>query len=286
MRKRMAVFFVFVLVITLVACSTSPLGRRQLTLFPSAEINQMGATAFEQMQQETPSTDDGRAAEYVRCITDALLQQVNSREADLDWEVEVFRDDSVNAFALPGGKVGVFTGLLDVAENQHQLAAVIGHEIGHVIAEHGNERMSTSFATGAGLQLIQILSGEPSPQQQQIMGLLGLGTQVGIILPFGRTQESEADYIGLEMMAKAGFDPRESVDLWKNMAEASGNGPPEFLSTHPSSDTRIRELRKRMDDAVQLYEAAVEEGRSPDCRIAEASAKDSRQGNRALKAVK
>lgn len=235
-------------------------------LFPSAEMDKMGITAFEQIQEQTPATDDTKATRYVKCVTDAVLEQLRGRDSRLDWQVVVFRDDGVNAFALPGGKIGVNTGLLAVAENQHQLAAVIGHEIGHVLAEHGNERMSTAFATGAGLQVVQILSDQSDPQQQTIMGLLGLGAQVGIILPFGRTQESEADMIGLDLMARAGFNPEESISLWHNMAAASGNGgPPEFLSTHPSSDTRIGDLRQRMPRALRYYQEAGAQGRRPEC---------------------
>lgn len=265
MTRHVSRFVVVVLVAALVACSTSPTGRRQLTLFPSADMNRMGATAFEEIREQTPTEDNTEAVRYVECIADALLAQLGGREGRMNWEVVVFRDDAVNAFALPGGRIGVYTGLLDVAENQHQLAAVIGHEIGHVMAEHGNERMSTAFATNAGMQVVQILSDESSVRQQQALGLLGLGAQFGIILPFSRTQESEADEIGLELMARAGFDPRQSVDLWRNMAAAGGNAPPEFLSTHPSSATRIRDLQQLMPRAVRRYQEAGAQGRRPEC---------------------
>ncbi|MCC5811731.1 MAG: M48 family metallopeptidase [Ectothiorhodospiraceae bacterium] len=252
-------------VLILAACSTSPTGRTQLTVFPSGEINRMGLAAYEEMQQQTPATRDQAKRDYVQCITDALIAELDRRERRMDWEMTVFEDDAVNAFALPGGKMGVYTGLLDVAENQHQLAAVIGHEIGHVLADHGNERMSTAFATTAGLQVVQVIGGEPSPQRDQVMGLLGLGAQFGIILPFSRTQEREADIIGLDLMAKAGFDPRESVKLWQNMSAASGEQPPEFLSTHPSHNTRMRDLQDRMPRAMEYYENARREGKRPDC---------------------
>jgi len=250
----------------LAACATSPTGRQQLQLFPEGQLEQMGVQAYQQMREEEPVIDSGPAVTYVQCVTDALLPQVPERYARDDWEVTVFDSDQVNAFALPGGKIGVYTGLLDVAETPDQLAAVIGHEIGHVMAEHGNERMSTQMATAAGLTALQIMAGG-NRQQQQALAVLGLGAQVGIILPFSRLHESEADEIGLDLMARAGFDPRESVQLWRNMAEASGEGPPEFLSTHPSKDTRIRDLQAQMDSALGKYRQARARGRQPACQL-------------------
>jgi predicted Zn-dependent protease len=179
--------------------------------------------------------------------------------------VTVFQDKSANAFALPGGKIGVYTGLLDVAKNQHQLAAVIGHEIAHVQANHSNARLSTSYATQAGLSLVQVLAGAAGPEKQQLMGLLGVGAQVGVLLPYGRSQESEADVLGIEYMARAGFDPRESVALWQNMSRAGGQQPPEFLSTHPAHGTRIEQLNAHMSKALALYKQAQARGRTPDC---------------------
>ncbi|MCC5858316.1 MAG: M48 family metallopeptidase [Ectothiorhodospiraceae bacterium] len=252
----------------LAACSTSPTGRAQLTFFPQGELNRMGLAAYEEMKEQTPATDDEAKRRYVQCITDALIAELDSSDRRRhDWEVTVFQDDAVNAFALPGGKMGVYTGLLDVAGNQHQVAAVMGHEIGHVLADHGNERISTAFATTAGLQLAHIIGGDDSPQRAQLLGLLGLGAQVGILLPFSRAHEREADVIGLDLMARAGFDPRESVTLWENMSQAGGGQPPEFLSTHPSHGTRIRNLQEHMPAAMEHYEAARRAGKRPDCRL-------------------
>jgi predicted Zn-dependent protease len=181
------------------------------------------------------------------------------------WELVVFDDPQVNAFALPGGKIGVYTGLINLAENQHQLAAVIGHEIGHVIAEHGNERMSSSALIGAGMEVTnQLLESNQIASSGLIMAGLGLGVQVGVQLPFSRTHESEADLIGLELMAKAGFNPQQSVNLWQNMAKASGDKrQPEFLSTHPLPSTRIDNLSQNMPAALNLYRAAPNK---PNCK--------------------
>jgi predicted Zn-dependent protease len=257
-------FLMSVLVILVAACATSPTGRRQLLLFPESQMTEMGATAFLQMQEQVPISKDPAVNRYVECVADAITEQLPEKR---DWEVRVFSDQSANAFALPGGKIGVHSGLFKVAKNQDQLAAVIGHEVGHVIAEHSNERVSTAFATNAGLQVIQALAGSSGMQQQQLaMGLLGLGAQFGILLPFSRTQESEADIIGLQLMAKAGFDPRESIALWENMQRAADGEPPEFLSTHPSYGTRVSGLQGGMNQAMKLYQQARAAGRTPHCQ--------------------
>ena len=168
---------------------------------------------------------------------------------------------------LPGGKMGVHTGLLEVAVTPAQLSAVLGHEVGHVLARHGNERVSQSMMVQSGMAATQIMVGADTLEKQQLFGALGLGMQYGLLMPFGRAQESEADEIGIALMARAGFDPRESVVLWQNMALASrGQSPPEFLSTHPSSATRISRLETAMPKARGLYEQSVAAGRRPDCR--------------------
>lgn len=244
------------------ACATSPTGRKQLKLFPSSHIESMGVTTWAQLQEKTPSSTNRRSNAYVSCVSNAVL---NGANIGGQWEVNVFDDEAVNAFALPGRKIGVYTGILKVAKNQHQLAAVIGHEIAHVTADHGNERVSVAFATQSGLQLAQVMAGNDSPEKQQLFGLLGVGAQVGILLPYGRAQESESDIVGLEYMARAGFDPRQSVNLWQNMAKASKGQPPEFLSTHPGHDTRIAKLKAHMPKVMKLYNQARAQGRIPDC---------------------
>jgi predicted Zn-dependent protease len=223
---------------------------------------QMGRAAYQEIKKETPTADNPSVERYVRCVATAITRVV---APDTDWEVTVFKDKSANAFALPGGKIGVHTGMLDVAKNQHQLAAVIGHEIAHVQANHGNARMSTAYATQAGLMLVEVLAGAASPEKKQLMGLLGVGAQVGILLPYGRSQESEADVLGIEYMARAGFDPRQSVELWQNMEKAGGQQPPEFLSTHPAHGTRIEQLNAHMSKALKLYKRAQAQGRTPNC---------------------
>jgi predicted Zn-dependent protease len=256
--------FVIVAVVSaaITACATSPTGQPQLQLFPEEQMAQMGRTAYQEIKEQTPVSDDPGVKRYVQCVAEAITDRV---APDTNWEVTVFQDKAANAFALPGGKIGVYTGLLDVAKNQHQLAAVIGHEIAHVQANHSNARVSTTYATQAGLSLVQVLAGGGGQEQQQLMGLLGLGAQVGVLLPYGRSQESEADVLGLEYMARAGFDPRESVTLWQNMEQAGGQQPPEFLSTHPAHGTRIEQLEDHMRQARALYKRARNRGRTPNC---------------------
>ncbi|MGI9323911.1 MAG: M48 family metallopeptidase [Pseudomonadales bacterium] len=242
------------------------MGRSQLTLFPEAEMAQMGLSAYQDMKKQTPASQNSKTNAYVQCVSNHIVRALPGGNAS-DWEVTVFDDPQANAFALPGGKIGVYTGLLDVAENQNQLATVIGHEVAHVLARHSNERVSTNFVTQSGLQLAQVAAGSSSPMKQQLFGLLGVGAQVGVLLPFGRKQESEADLLGLDLMADAGFDPRASVKLWQNMAAASGGQkPPEFMSTHPSSERRIVQLNERIPSAMQKSLAARQSGRNPDCR--------------------
>ncbi len=253
----------FVLAAALCAgCATSPTGRSQLLLFPQAEMETMGATAYAEMKSTQRISTDATLQSRARCVADAVAAQVTGPYAGMQWEVTVFDEPSPNAFALPGGKIGVHSGLFAVAKNQDQLATVLGHEVGHVIAAHANERVSTQYATQSGLQIIDTLSGGSSPGQQQLLGLLGAGT---IVLPFGRAQESESDEIGLELMAKAGFDPAQSVVFWRNMAAAGGDQPPEFLSTHPAHGRRIADLQAALPGANQLRAAARARGLRPRC---------------------
>lgn len=246
------------------SCATSPTGRRQIIVLPDEQVSGMGITAFEELKTNTPQLKNPAAVDYVRCVAESIIREISGENTG-NWEIVVFDDPQVNAFALPGGRIGIYRGLLDVAENQDQLATVIGHEIAHVRARHANERVSTGMVAEGGLQLIQVLAGEPSPGKSRLMAALGLGTQVGVLLPFSRAQESEADLLGLQLMAQAGFDPRQSIPLWENMQRAGGGRPPEFLSTHPAGDTRIRQLGERMPGAVETYQSARQAGRRPAC---------------------
>lgn len=248
------------ILVALSGCATSPTGRNQLLVYPADQLDAMGIQAFEEMRKQTPVETDPAINRYVRCVADAIVDQVDDK--DTKWEVVVFKDDTPNAFALPGGKMGVYTGMLKVAENQDQLASVLGHEVGHVLAQHGNERMSHQQLTNVALAA----AAGSGYVDTATMQALGLGAQIGVLLPYSRTHESEADVIGLELMSEAGFDPRESVQLWKNMAQAGGGAPPEFLSTHPANTTRIDNLLSQMADALSVYNDARAKGNKPDCK--------------------
>ncbi len=252
-------------------CATSLTGRQQLLLFPESQMAQMGATAFTDMQSKTPRSSNSAKVTYVRCVANAITAVVPPEQmrtvAVTGWEVELFEDETANAFALPGGKIGVHTGLLNVAVTPGQLAAVLGHEVGHVLDRHSNARVSQQSIAQTGMQLGSVLLGADTPQKQGLMAALGLGVEYGLLMPYGRDQESDADQIGLELMAKAGFDPNESVRLWENMARAAGGAaPPEFMSTHPSSTTRIARLQASIPNVMPLYQQAQASGRRPNCR--------------------
>jgi len=231
-------------------------------MVPDAQMEQMGLQSFDTLKKSTPIESDTTINRYVRCVADRIIKEVGAEE----WEVIVFKDASANAFALPGRKIGVHTGLLSVAENQHQLAAVLGHEVAHVLANHSNERVSQKQAVSQGLSITQAILQPSSPLGQAGMSLLGVGTQYGILMPFSRAHESEADIYGLDLMAKAGFDPRASVTLWQNMGRASGETPPEFMSTHPSHTTRITDLENKIPSALILYNNAQNQGKKPQCQ--------------------
>lgn len=253
---------IFLLVISfLFHCSTSPTGRKQIILVKDAEMNEMGISAFSDMKSKTPIDTGLTANQYVNCIVSAELSVTTDTTGVNSWEVVVFRDNTPNAFALPGGKIGVYTGMFSVAKNKDQLAAVIGHEIGHVIARHGNERMSQNQLAGGSVKILESL-GKPT-----VAGALGLGAKFGVLLPFSREHESEADIIGLELMAKSGFDPRQSVELWKNMSALGGSKTNELLSTHPSDATRMKNLNAAMPNALVLWEKAKAEGKRPNCQL-------------------
>lgn len=243
------------------ACATSPTGRSQLIYMPDSQVDQMGLQAFDSMKSNNPISQNPRQSQFAQCVAYAITQQTGGQ-----WEMVVFEDETLNAFALPGNKIGVHSGLINLVDNQDQLAAVIGHEVGHVMARHSNERLSQETAVSTGLSIVQAVAQPQTALGQTAMGVLGLGAEYGVILPYSRIHESEADTIGLNLMAKAGFDPRQSVNLWLKMDQASKGGQPiEFMSTHPSHSTRIDNLNQHMNQAIQLQQQAWNAGRQPRC---------------------
>jgi predicted Zn-dependent protease len=252
-----------------VACTTSPTGRRQLIMVSDSEVNQMGLAAFAQMKATDKLSTDTRKKGTIDCVVGALVAQLPAEWQKLPWEAQAFAIDSPNAFALPGGKVGVNTGMFKVAANQDQLAAVLGHEIGHVLARHSAERLSHEQLAQVGTTVAGAYIGRnASPAQvNQLIALLGAGTQVGVLLPYSRLQESEADRIGQELMARAGFDPAQAPELWQNMIRASQGSatPPRLLSTHPDSADRAKVLAENAPKLSGSYQQARSAGRVPKC---------------------
>jgi predicted Zn-dependent protease len=249
------------------ACATSPTGRNQLLLIPPEQMAEIGQTSFEKLKEKQPVVQRGSRTAYVRCVADRITPLVDLPSERGKWDVVVVREESANAFALPGGHIGVHSGMLDLLDGQDELATIIAHEVAHLKARHGAERVSQRFAASQALGITQALVfGEgASTDEKQLMSLLGLGVQVGVILPYSRTHEREADLVGLDLMARAGFDPRASVDVWQAMQQRAGGRPPEWLSTHPHPESRIEEIRDRLPKALELYREARDNGRSPRC---------------------
>jgi len=252
----------------LIGCETNPYtGRSQFLMTSVSDEMQMGAQAYDQVKTDPKmkQSQDPREIEPVKRVAARIIEAAKrSKYAEMaqqfQWEVTVFKDDkTANAFALPGGKMAVYTGIFPMAKTEAGLAAVMGHEVVHALARHGGERMSQGEATNIGIQVLGTAAGVGTGNAalgQATMAALGVGAQVGMLLPFSRKHESEADYIGILLAADAGYDPPESVALWKRMARMSGGGaPPEFMSTHPSNETRIDQLKKWMPEAMAIYQS-------------------------------
>lgn len=262
------IVFVTALALALQACATTPSGRSQAMVVDDSQMSRLGAQAFSALRTGGRLSKDGRHRQYVRCIADALIAQLPVPWRDQEWEVEVFVDDAANAFALPGGKVGVNTGMFAVAENADQLAAVVGHELAHVWYRHGGERFSQQILAQTGLTAAAVVADAKAPENSRlILGALGAGAQVGVLLPFSRKHETEADLEGQRLMARAGFNPAAAVTLWQRMNQAANTAPSVWLSTHPDPQGRIDQLNRALPGAQAVFEQARSEGRSPSCRL-------------------
>ena len=265
MKFKKRVVGIFLLGGMLSACATTVTGRRQMAFLPDDTMNTMGIQAFDQLKESTPMDEDRGLNNYVRCVAGLVASQASIQ--GMQWEVVVFKDDTANAFALPGGKIGVHSGILKVASTPDQLAAIVGHEVSHVILRHGNERASQTLLTQGLLGAVSAGTSKMDPKAQNaILGGLGMGAQMGVLLPFSRKHESEADYWGQQLMAKAGFDPRQSVTLWEKMGALGGQRPPEFMSTHPASETRIAKLTKSLEESMPMLQEARNAGVNPTCK--------------------
>lgn len=260
--------FVFIVIsATVVACSTNAItGRKQFKLVPESELQAMANQQYSTFlsSNKVLSTSTNKDAEMVRRVGQRIANAVTSYykgigKPDLlegfNWEYKLVEDKAVNAWCMPGGKIVVYTGLLPITQNEAALAVVMGHEVTHAIFQHGNERMSSGLIQSLGGVALQVaVANKPAETQNLFLGAYGAGTQVGIMLPFSRKHELEADRYGIRWAAMAGYNPREAIALWERM-EKAGNGqkPPEFLSTHPAEGHRIDELNKYMAEALTYY---------------------------------
>lgn len=256
--------------VLLAACTTTPGGRSQLLLVSDSQMNQMGVTAFDQMKANDKLSVVPAKSAYAQCIVDRLVAELPEEWRRLPWEAQAFAIAEPNAFALPGGKVGINTGLLRVATTQDQLAAVLAHEVAHVTHRHAGERVSQQQLAQTGLALANAYAGRNASSQEVdlLMAAIGAGVQVGVLLPFSRAHESEADLAGQQLMARAGFDPAAAPSLWRAMREASsGQGrTAQILSTHPNPGQRIETLQANVGRLRADFEQARAAGRRPDCR--------------------
>ncbi len=262
MRRHLRSLTITACLLALAGCETNPYtGRSQLLLEPESQDLRLGAQAYDQVLHDpkVALSRDPREVEPVKRVAASIIKAAkNSKYAEraqqFDWEVTVIKNDkTMNAFALPGGKIAVYTGIFPVAKNEAGLAAILGHEVTHALARHGAERMSQGLLAQIGVAALSMGAASQGydPQIAQLAG--GALAQYGVILPFSRAHESEADHVGLLLAAQAGYDPYEAVHVWERMEQLSKGQPPEFLSTHPGHGTRIKQMEEWMPEALSYY---------------------------------
>lgn len=261
MRLGISVLF---LALLMAGCAKVPIsGRKQVNLLPESQMMGMSLEAYNDFlttNKKAPETSSDaqmvkRVGERIAAATEQFLKSkgMSNRVKDFNWEFNLVEDNTVNAWCMPGGKVVFYTGILPITKTETGLAVVMGHEIAHAIARHGNERMSQQMLVemgGMGLSLA--MQDKPELTQTLFMTSFGLGSSLGV-LKFSRQHESEADQMGLTFMALAGYNPEEAVDFWSRMADLGGQKPPEFMSTHPSDQTRIADIKKHLPEALKYY---------------------------------
>jgi predicted Zn-dependent protease len=261
-KSTIPLFLVFMLFIS--NCSTIPIiGRKQLTLLPESQLVSMGVTNYRGFLDTMPLSKDAKNSQLLNevgnDITKAVEQYLkdnglDKRLKDFDWEYALVESDVPNAWCMPGGKICFYTGILPYTKNADGVAVVMGHEIAHAVARHGNERMTQQLLVVAGgMALTEFVKAKPSETQNIFLNVFSVGAQVGILLPYSRKHEYEADRLGLIFMAMAGYNPEEAVEFWTRMSEMGGTKPPQFLSTHPSDMNRIANMKKCLPEAMTYY---------------------------------
>jgi predicted Zn-dependent protease len=252
----------------LVAFSWACAAQASTKLLSDAQINQMGAEAFQKLKATEKLSTDPVKQKQAQCIVDSLRRVLPPEQQQQAWEVQVFDNPEPNAFALPGGKVGINSGMFGITKNQDEMAAVVGHEIAHVMKEHSNQRVSQQLMLGVGLQFLgEYTGGKTSSQKSKlIMGALGAGAQIGVLLPNSRKQETEADLYGQKIMALAGYNPAKATSLWENMiAQRKKGAPPKILSTHPNPENRIKVLNDNLKNVAPDVVMAQKLKLTPKC---------------------
>lgn len=255
-----------ILAFTAWTCTKAPIsGRSQLNLIPASELRSMSYQQYDQVLAESKLSGDSAKVQTIRRVGGRIQHAVEDYLASVgksdlvkgyDWEFNLIESEEANAWCMPGGKVAFYTGILPICEDDTGIAVVMGHEVAHAVAEHGAERMSHGMVQQmGGMALSTALAKEPAATQSLFMTAFGAGTELGVLLPFSRTQESEADYLGLVFMARAGYHPEAAVEFWQRMAAKGGSGQPEFMSTHPSDATRIENIKKHLPEAQQQFRA-------------------------------
>jgi predicted Zn-dependent protease len=262
---RVPIVFFLLLSFVLVACSiVAVTGRKQLNLVPRSTMLSMSSEQYGDFLKANKLSDNQQQTQTVKRVGTKIQKAVeqyftqkgiSSKLKDYSWEFNLVENEEVNAWCMPGGKVVVYTGILPTTQDENGLAVVMGHEIAHAVAEHGNERMSQMLvAQLGGMALSKAIEKEPEKTQQLWMAVFGVGAQLGVLLPYNRLQENEADHLGLIFMAMAGYDPHNAVQFWERMVKMKeGQAQPEFLSTHPSDESRIKNIKELIPEAMQYY---------------------------------
>jgi len=261
------ILFIPVLLICL-NCSTVPLtGRKQLAFIPSSQINSLAAQNYQDVLKESKLSSNQQQVEMIKRVGNRIVEAVEKyltienqmdRIEGFKWEFNLIESEQVNAWCMPGGKVAFYTGIMPICKDDNGVAVVMSHEIAHAIAEHGNERMSQQLTTQmGGVALAVALQDQPSQTQALAMAAFGVGSQVGVLLPYSRLHESEADKMGLYFLTLAGYDPYEAPRFWERMNSDAGGRPPEFLSTHPDPTRRVANMQQWIPEAL-AYKAKYE----------------------------
>lgn len=260
--------FIFILFAFSISCSTVPVtGRRQLDLVPDGQMLALSNSSYREFLSQNKKSTNAQQTQMVVSVgkdiqraVEKYFQEKNLTKdlKDYSWEFNLVEDPAVNAWCMPGGKVVIYTGILPITQDATGLAVVMGHEIAHAVAKHGNERMSQQLTAQLGGVALQVaLKDKPQQTQSIFYTAYGVGSQVGVLLPFSRLQESESDELGLIFMAMAGYNPSAAVPFWERMAAQGGQTPPEFLSTHPAPNTRIEDIKKNLPTAMKYYNNSV-----------------------------